>query len=90
MPFYLFVLQQHTPAIRVVASRYNDPYVTGLNPTVGRGDRSFMRDLINRGPVSQQVWHVNEPSLLKVMRTKHRSKFAAPSPVKVTVAQLGS
>jgi hypothetical protein len=30
------------------------------------------------------VWHVKEPSLLKAVSAKHRSKFAAPSPVMVS------
>jgi hypothetical protein len=47
---------------------------------------SFGYDLKNGGPVSQQVWHVKEPSLLKAVRAKRRSKFAALSPVMVTVA----
>jgi hypothetical protein len=34
-----------------------------------------------------QVWHVKEPSLLKTVSTKHGSKFAALSPVMVTVAR---
>jgi hypothetical protein len=34
---------------------------SGLNPAVELGDRSFGCDRINRDPVSQQVWHVNEP-----------------------------
>jgi hypothetical protein len=33
------------------------------------------------------VWHVKEPSLLKAVRAKHRSKFAALSPAMVTVAR---
>jgi CRISPR/Cas system endoribonuclease Cas6 (RAMP superfamily) len=32
------------------------------------------------------VWHVKEPSLLKAVSVKHRSKFAALSPVMVKVA----
>jgi hypothetical protein len=32
------------------------------------------------------VWHEKEPSLLKVMSAKHRSKFAALSLVMVTAA----
>jgi hypothetical protein len=40
----------------------DDPYVTGSNPTVGRGDRSFGGDRVDRGPVSQQVWQVKESS----------------------------
>jgi hypothetical protein len=31
--------------------------------------------------VSQQVWHVKEPSLLKAVNANHRSKFAALCPV---------
>ena len=45
---------------------------------------SFGYDLKNGGPVSQYAWHVNEPSLLKAVSAKHRSKFAALSPVMVT------
>jgi hypothetical protein len=30
-----------------------------------------------RGPVLQQVWHVNEPSLLKAVSVKHMYNFAA-------------
>jgi hypothetical protein len=33
--------------------------------------------------MSQQVWHVKEPSLLKEIRSKHRSKFAIMSPIMV-------
>jgi hypothetical protein len=33
------------------------------------------------------VWHVKEPSLLKAESAEHRSKFAALSPVMVTVAR---
>jgi hypothetical protein len=47
----------------------------------------FLYDLKNGGPMSQQVWHVQEPSLLKAIRVKHRSKFAALSSVMVTVAR---
>jgi hypothetical protein len=38
--------------------------------------------------VSQQVWHVKEPSLIKAISVKLRSKFATPSPVMVTAARL--
>jgi hypothetical protein len=48
---------------------------------------SFRYDLKNGGPVSQKVWHVKEPSLLKAVSAKHRSKFAALSLVMVTVAR---
>jgi hypothetical protein len=34
------------------------------------------------------VWHVKEPSLLKAISVKLRSKFAALSPVMVTAAGL--
>jgi hypothetical protein len=37
--------------------------------------------------VSQWVWHVKEPSLLKAVSAKHRSKFAALSLVIVTVTR---
>jgi hypothetical protein len=47
---------------------------------------SFEYDLKNGGPLSQYVWHVTEPSMLKAVSDKHRSKFAALSPVMVTVA----
>jgi hypothetical protein len=43
----------------------------------------FRYDHKNGGPVS----HVKELSLLKVVSTKHRSKFAALSPMKVTAAR---
>jgi hypothetical protein len=56
--------------------------LTRSNPTEGR--ESW--DRINRGPVLQQVWHVIEPSLLKAVSAKHRSKFASPSPIIVTSA----
>jgi hypothetical protein len=45
----------------------------------GENRRSFGYDLKNGGPVSQQVWHIKEPSLLKAVSAKHRSKFAALS-----------
>jgi hypothetical protein len=48
---------------------------------------SFGHDLKNGGPVSQKVWHVKEPSLLKAVRAKHTSKFAALSPAMVTAAR---
>jgi hypothetical protein len=48
---------------------------------------SFRYDLKNGGPVSQKVWHVKEPSLLKAVSAKHRSKCAALSPVMMTVAR---
>jgi hypothetical protein len=48
---------------------------------------SFGCDLKNGGPMSQAVWHVKEPSLLKVESVKHRSKFAALSPVMLTAAR---
>jgi hypothetical protein len=38
---------------------------------------TFGYDLKNGGPVSQWVWHVEEPSLLKTASAKHRSKFTA-------------
>jgi hypothetical protein len=47
---------------------------------------SFGYDLKNGAPVSL-VWHVKELSLLKSLSTKHRPKFAALSPVIVTVAR---
>jgi hypothetical protein len=34
--------------------------------------------------VQNECWHKNEPSLLKAMSAKNRSKFAALSPVMVT------
>jgi hypothetical protein len=37
--------------------------------------------------VSQQVWHVKEPSQLKAMSAKHMFKFAAMSLVMVTAAR---
>jgi hypothetical protein len=52
---------------------------------VVRGDwigRSFGWDRKNRGPVSQQVWHDKDPSLLK--GPEHKPKFCSPSPVMVT------
>jgi hypothetical protein len=51
----------------------DDPYVTGSNLTVGCGCRSFGRDCIIRGPVSQQVWHVKESLLLKATSAKQVS-----------------
>jgi hypothetical protein len=48
---------------------------------------SFGYDLKNGGSVSQYVWHVKEPSLLKAVSAKHRSKFAALSLVMVAVAR---
>jgi hypothetical protein len=45
-----------------------------------------MRPYLNRGPVSLQVWHVKEPSLLKAISANHRSKYAAVPPVMVTAA----
>jgi hypothetical protein len=47
------------------AQRSDDPFVWGSHPTVGRRCQSFGCDRINRGPVSQYVWHDKDPSLLK-------------------------
>jgi hypothetical protein len=41
----------------------------------------------NGGSVSQQVWHIKELSLLKAVSAKHRSKFAALSPVMMATAR---
>jgi hypothetical protein len=49
---------------------------------------SFGYAIKNGGPVSQQVWHIKELSLLKAASAKHRSKFAALSPIMVTAARL--
>jgi hypothetical protein len=43
----------------------DDPCVRGSNPTVGHRCRSFGWDRINRGPLSQYVWHDKDPFLLK-------------------------
>ena len=37
--------------------------------------------------MSQQVWYVKEPSMLKVISAKHRSNFAALSSVLATAAR---
>jgi hypothetical protein len=37
------------------------PYVADSNPTVGRGDRSFKWDRINRWSVLQQEWQIKDP-----------------------------
>jgi hypothetical protein len=47
----------------------------------------LLDETINRGPVSQQVWHVKKLSLIKAISAKLRFKFAAQSPVMVTAAQ---
>jgi hypothetical protein len=47
---------------------------------------SFRYDLKNGGPISQQVWHVKEPSLQKAIGAENRYEFAALSPVKATDA----
>jgi hypothetical protein len=56
-----------------------------LSDFVGRGlirgewiGRSFGWDLKNRGPVSEQVRHNKDPSLLKC--PEHRPRFSSPSP----------
>jgi hypothetical protein len=69
--------------VRAEAQRSDDPCVAGSNPTVGRG-----WNRINRGSVSQWVLHLKESLLLETMTAKHRSKFAAQSPVLVTAAWL--
>jgi hypothetical protein len=48
----------------------------------GRSDMT-----LKTGPVSQQVWQVKEPLLLKAINAKHRSKFAARSPVMATATE---
>jgi hypothetical protein len=54
---------------------------------VGRRCRSFGWDRINRDPMSQQVWHEKQPSLLKAISARHRCKFAALSPVMLTATR---
>jgi hypothetical protein len=44
---------------------------------------SFGYDLKNGSLGLQQVWHVKEPSLLKVINDKQRYKFAVLSPLTV-------
>ena len=44
---------------------------------------SFEYDLKNRRPMSQQVWHIKEPSLLIAISAMHRSKLSS---VMVTAA----
>jgi hypothetical protein len=48
---------------------------------------SFGNDLKNGGPMSQQVWHVKEPSLLKAINAKHRSKFVALTSAMMTASR---
>jgi hypothetical protein len=36
--------------------------------------------------MSQQVWHVKYPSLLKTITAKHRREFAALSPIMAAAA----
>jgi hypothetical protein len=47
----------------------------------------FGYNLKIRGSVSQQVWHVKEPSLFKAISAMQRSKFAVLSPVMLTAAR---
>jgi hypothetical protein len=49
----------------------------------GPSDENVFKLYLNRGPVSQKVWHEKESSLLKAMSAKHRSKIAALLPVMV-------
>jgi hypothetical protein len=49
---------------------------------------SFGWGCINRGPVSQLVWHDKIPPCSKALSTEHRPKFADLSPVMVTAASL--
>jgi hypothetical protein len=64
-----------------LGSIFNPVQITSLHQSLIGWDR------INGGPVSQQLWHVKEPSLLKTISAKHRSKFAALSPVTVAAAR---
>jgi hypothetical protein len=48
---------------------------------------SVRYDLKNGGPVSQYMWHIKEPLLLKAGSAMHRTKFAALALVMVTVAR---
>jgi hypothetical protein len=48
---------------------------------------SFGYAIENGDPVSQQVWHIKELSLLKAVSAKYRSKFAALSPVMMATAR---
>jgi hypothetical protein len=48
---------------------------------------SFGYEVKNGTPESQQVWHVKEPSLLKAISAKQRTKFAALSPVMMAAAR---
>jgi hypothetical protein len=47
---------------------------------------SFGGNRKNQGPMSQQVWHDKDPSLLK--GAEHRPKFCSPSPVMVKSIDL--
>jgi hypothetical protein len=74
---YPLMVCKNGAVVRAVVLGFDDPYVAGLNPTVGR--RFLGRDSINRGPMLQQVWYVKEPLLLRAISAKHGSKFAALS-----------
>jgi hypothetical protein len=43
--------------------------------------------LKKRSSISQEVWHMKEPSLPKAISAKHRSIFTAPLPVIVTAVR---
>ena len=61
--------------VRAMVWRSDDPYIAGSNQIVGHGCLSFGWDRKIRGPVSKQLWHVKEYSLLKVVSAKIRSKL---------------
>jgi hypothetical protein len=68
---------------RAATSRCHDLYVAGLNPTLHLGYLSFGWDRINWDLMSQQTWHVREPSPITARSTKHKSKCEVLSPVMV-------
>jgi hypothetical protein len=58
--------------------QYDDLVILKMQYSGLRGYHSSqvaIEDTENGGPVSQQVWHIKEPSLLKVLSAKHKSKL---------------
>jgi hypothetical protein len=66
--------------VEMQGSGDDSDYVLVQIPLWGMGVGPFKL----KSSVAVKMWHVKEPSLLKVMGAKHRSKFAGLLPVVVT------
>jgi hypothetical protein len=57
--------------VQLVIFKTSPLYHNKVGAIIESHEMSFGWDCMNRGPVSQQVWHIKEPLLLKAMSTNH-------------------